>query len=99
MTTITWSIAQLDRNAVDGGVTVAHWRATAVDEDYSASAYGTVSFTPDPSAEGFVPYDSLTEADVLAWVWGSVDKDETEAALGAQIAAKKSPATLNGLPW
>jgi len=28
-----------------------------------------------------------------------VDKDETEAALGAQIAAKKSPATLNGLPW
>jgi hypothetical protein len=99
MTTITWSIAQLDRNAVDGGVTVAHWRATAVDEGYSASAYGTVSFTPDPSAEGFVPYDSLTEAEVLAWVWGSVDKDATEASLLQQIEAQKAPVTLTGTPW
>ena len=99
MTTITWSIAQLDRNAADGGVTVAHWRVAAADGDYVASSYGTVGFTPDASAPGFKPYDSLTEADVLAWVWGSVDKAETETSLEGQIAAKKAPATLNGLPW
>jgi hypothetical protein len=99
MTTITWSIAQLDRNAADGGVTVAHWRVTAVDGDHSASAYGTAGFTPDASAAGFKPYDTLTESDVLSWVWGSVDKAETESSLEGRIEAQKAPATLNGLPW
>ena len=95
----TWTIAQLERNTADGGVTVAHWRCTAVDGDHSASAYGTCSFTPDASADGFVPYENLTEADVLAWVHGSVDKDATEAALAAKIDAEKNPTTEAGLPW
>jgi len=95
----TWTIAQLERNTADGGVTVAHWRCTAVDGDHSASAYGTCGFTPDASAAGFVPYENLTEADVLAWVHGSVDKDATEAALTAKIDAEKNPTTEAGLPW
>jgi len=95
----TWTIANLERNTADGGVTVAHWRCTAVDGDHSASAYGTVGFTPDPTAEGFVPYENLTEADVLAWVHGSVDKDATEAALTSKIDAEKNPTTEAGLPW
>jgi hypothetical protein len=70
-----WTIAQLERNTADGGVVVAHWRATATDGDYSASSYGTAGFTPDPTAPDFVPFDNLTEADVLAWVYESVDKD------------------------
>ncbi len=36
--TYTWTIAQLERNTSDGGVTVAHWRVSAVDGDYTASA-------------------------------------------------------------
>ena len=95
----TWTIAQLERNTADGGVTVAHWRCTAVDGDHSASSYGTVGFTPDASADGFVPYENLTEADVLAWVHGSVDKDATEAALTAKIDAEKNPTTTTGTPW
>ena len=98
--TTTWSIGQLDRNAANGGVTVAHWRVEAVDGEYSASAYGTVGFTPDASATGFVPYANLTEAEVLAWVWASgVDKAAAEASLEAQIEAQKNPVTLNGVPW
>jgi hypothetical protein len=99
MTIITWRVAQLDRNAADGGVTVAHWRVTAVDGDHSASAYGTAGFTPDASAAGFVPYASLTEADVLAWVWTSVDKAAAEDSLLQQIEAQKAPVTLTGTPW
>jgi len=98
--TTTWSISQMDRNAANGGVTVAHWNVSAVDGDHAASAYGTVGFTPDASAPGFVPYADLTEAEVLAWVWASgVDKDAAEASLAQQIAAQKNPVTLNGLPW
>jgi hypothetical protein len=99
----TWTIANLEHNVADGGVIVAHWRVTAEEtvgeETYTASAYGTCGFTPDASAPDFVPYDELTEADVLAWVWSSMDKDATEAALTAKIEEQKAPATVSGLPW
>lgn len=94
-----WSIANTERNTADGGVTVAHWRVSAEDGDYTASAYGTVGFTPDASADGFIAFDSLTEANVLGWVHESVDKDETEAALAADIAGQKTPVTTDGVPW
>jgi hypothetical protein len=100
---MNWTIAQLERNTEDGGVTVAHWRVSAEEtvgeETYSASAYGTCGFTPDATADGFVAYDALTEADVLAWVWDSVDKDATEASLTAKIEADKNPVTTTGIPW
>ena len=97
--TMNWTISTLERELSDGGVIVAHWRCTASDGDYSASSYGTAGFTPDPESEDFVAYDDLTEADVLAWVWESVDKDATEAALQAKIDADKNPVTAAGVPW
>lgn len=99
MATFEWKVAQLERNLADGGVTICHWRAVASDGDYSASSYGTAGFTPDPESEDFTAYDDLTEADVLAWVWESVDKDATEAALQARIDADKAPTTGTGVPW
>ena len=95
----TWTIANLERNLSDGGVTVAHWRVTEVDGDYSASSYGTCGFTPDADDPSFVPYDNLTEADVLGWVWAEVDQATTEAALTADIEAQKNPVTADGMPW
>ena len=94
-----WTIAQLERNTSDGGVVVAHWRATLTDGDYSASSYGTCGFIPDPTAPDFVPFESLTEADVLAWVYESVDKDATEEFLASQIEDQKAPQTMAGTPW
>jgi hypothetical protein len=35
----------------------------------------------------------------LAWVWESVDKEATEAAVLAQIEAQKNPVTETGIPW
>ena len=95
----TWTIAQLERNTADGGVVTAHWRCEVVDGEYSASSYGTCGFSPDPSDPSYIPYESLTEADVLAWVYESVDKDATEAALAANIEDQKAPQTVAGTPW
>ena len=92
---VTWTISQLDRQTSDGFVTTAHWQAGATDGDYSASVYSTCSWTGEPT----VAYDSLTQADVLAWVWQSVDKEAVEAALEAQIAEQKAPKIARGLPW
>jgi len=101
--TFNWTIPTTEYNKADGGVFVAHYRVTAeetVGEDtYTASAYGTCGFTPDPSSPDFMPYDSLTESEVLGWVWGSIDKDETEARLADDIAGQKAPVTEAGVPW
>ena len=95
--TTTWTISQLDRNTANGFVTTAHWQATAVDGEHTASIYSTCSW-----ADGTVntPYADLTEATVLGWVWANgVDKAATETALAAQIALQKAPVTASGTPW
>lgn len=93
---ITWTVTQLDRKTSDGFVTTAHWTALAVDGDNSASIYATVSW---PEGTPTVPYDSLTQTQVLNWVWQSVDKEATEAALAAKIDELKNPPVSTGLPW
>jgi hypothetical protein len=94
---ITWNISTLDRKTANGFVTTAHWQATAVDGEHTASVYSTCSWADGTPT---IPYASLTEATVLGWIWANgVDKAATEAALTAQIAAKKAPATAHGVPW
>jgi hypothetical protein len=99
MTDYNWTIANCEHEVATGGITVAHWRCTAVDGDYTASAYGTCGFTPDASAPDFTPYDQVTENEVIVWVWGQVDKIQTEAALAAKIDADKNPTSASGTPW
>jgi len=103
----TWTIADLERSVADGGVTVAHWRVTETETvgegddavTYSASSYGTVSFTPDADADDFIDYDDLTEANVLSWVYENVNKEEIETSLANNIAEQKTPVTAGGVPW
>ena len=112
MATFTWTIATLEYDLqpsdMDGAVIVAHWRVNAEETTgegddavtYTASAYGTCSFNPDPEAPGYVPYADLTEAEVLGWCWTEgVDKDATEANLQANIDSQINPVTAAGVPW
>jgi hypothetical protein len=94
--TITWTIAQLDRQTSDGLVTTAHYTVNAVDGEHSAGSYGTVGFE---RGDTFIAYDSLTEAQVIAWVKDKLEVADIEAGLTAQIAAKKAPTTAVGVPW
>ena len=93
---ITYTIAQLDRQTSDGLVTTAHYTANAVDGEHTAGSYGTVGFERGTS---FTAYDSLTEAQVIAWVKDKLDVDAIEANLAAQIALQKAPVTATGVPW
>ena len=101
MTELNWTIAQLERQTETGGVITAHWRVDATDGDYSAGSYGSAGFTPDPEAPSFIPFEQLTEADVLNWLWAQegFDKDAIEDSLQSQIDAQKNPVTATGLPW
>jgi hypothetical protein len=95
--TTTWTISQLERKTADGFVTRAHWQATAVDGEHTASIYSTCLWV-----DGTVntPYSELTQETVLGWVWANgVDKQATEDALAANIALQKAPVTASGTPW
>lgn len=95
--TVTWTITQTDYITADGYITTAHWTATAIDGDYSASIYSTCSWQPGTPT---VPYDQVTQQEVLDWCWASgVDKTATEAALAQNIAMQKNPPVSQGLPW
>jgi hypothetical protein len=96
MATITWAIAQLDRQTSDGLVTTAHYTVNAVDGEYTAGSYGTVGFE---RGESFIAYESLTEAQVIAWVKDKLDVEAIETNLAAQIETKKNPVTATGTPW
>ncbi len=102
---VIWNISTLERNT-DNGVVVAHWRASdseVVGEDtHAGHSYGTVGFTPDASADGYVAYDSLTEENVIGWVKGSMGEEAVTAiedSIAAQIAESKAPAVVAGTPW
>jgi hypothetical protein len=93
----TWKITQTDYLTADGFISTAHWTATAVDGDYAASIYSTSSWAAGTPT---IPYASVTEAEVLDWVWANgVDKQATEDSLAANIALQKNPVTSTGVPW
>ena len=95
----TYNIVNLERQANTGGVTIAHWTLTATKEEHAANVYGTVSFTPDSEAEGFVPFDELTKEQVIDWVKSVLDTESLEAGLAKQIETLENPPVLSGLPW
>jgi hypothetical protein len=95
--TTTWTISTTNYEVSNGFITTAHWTATAVDGDYTASIYATCSWADGSPT---IPYSDVTEAEVLQWVWDSgVDKDATEAALAQNIELQKNPVTATGTPW
>ena len=105
--TYTWTIPTVENTIATGGIDIIHWRCGASETvgtgddavTHSASIYGTVGCTPNPDASDFIAYDSVTEANCIAWAQADVGKDDTEANLAAQIEVLKAPTTAAGVPW
>ena len=95
--TTTWIITQTNYETSNGFITQAHWTATAVDGNYTASIWSTCSWQAGTPT---IPYANVTMAEVLDWCYAAgVDKDATEAALAQQIELQKNPVTAAGVPW
>jgi len=88
----------MDRLTSDGFVVTVHYNVSATDGTYSANTYGTVGYQEQPG-ETYVPYDQLTEAQVVGWVQNSLGKDTVEASLQSQINAQINPVQESGVPW
>jgi len=92
-----WNISETNYETANGFITTAHWQCTAVDGEYTASIYSTCSWADGTPT---VPYNQVTQQEVLEWCWDSgVSKEATEAALAQNIALQKNPVTATGVPW
>jgi len=98
MTQFNWQVVQMDRLTSDNFVVTCHYTVSATDGTYTASTYGTTSYT-QVEGETYIPYADLTEDICVGWVQTSIDKDTTEANLQAQIDLLKNPVQESGVPW
>ena len=106
----TWSVSNMTRNEASGGVVTVYWSCVASDGTYSATEGGKLRCEPDASADDFVAYADLTEADVLGWVYtslieGEETADEAKERIEANRTGKvqgqidRASAQAEGMPW
>ena len=99
-TTITWNIAQLERETVDGYVYTAHYTVDAKDDTYSAGAYGSVGL--ERPEDELIPFADLTQEVVVGWVKEKLGEEavaNVENALQAQLDEQRNPTKAAGVPW
>ena len=92
---------------VENAVVQTYWTLTGTDENGNEGTFsGATPFTADPtdSSGPFIPFDQLTEQDVIAWISNVVEtthgyKDHINAQIEKQINEKISPITEPSLPW
>lgn len=96
-----WKINNLERRATDEGIVNVHWQCVGTFGEISKRRYGNISFTPNLSSPSFIPFDQLTENDVLSWVYNSSSnfKDVVENWIREEIDELLNPKIITGLPW
>lgn len=110
--TTTWTVQNMQRTDADGGVFLVYWNCTAANDSpiYTAVEGGKLRCDPDPTSPDYIPYDNLTEADVLGWVYASLAVDgetpeeaklRVEADRTAKVQAQidRANTTSSGVPW
>ncbi len=108
--TYTWAVTSLKKTtdgSVDNFVVQSTWTCTGTDEDGDSGVFNGATPFPldslDPAT--FIPYEDLTEADVIGWIQAVVVgayKEHVDAQINKQIALIKDPVVdvPNGeLPW
>lgn len=98
-----WTIENMKRQTETGLVVEVTYRVVAKSGALIADHRGKVTLTGDPTAEGFVPFNQLTEAQVVGWVKASVDVATIEAGVQSSFDAKVQKVAqrevVSGLPW
>lgn len=100
MATITWSIVDLEREVADGYVHIVNYRVDGTEAGFFAS-FTSKTFLVRPN-ENFVPFEDLTEAMVLDWIFTAIGAEAVEAierGIEAELQDQQFPRVAHGLPW
>ena len=97
--THNWSIINMERRTSDAIVEKVHWKLDSSDGDNTVTAHGTTNHTISTDDPDYIPYDQLTEVDVLAWVYAEVSQTDVEADNDTHLLELSNPTASHGLPW
>ena len=93
----------VEKEGLPNVINVIHWRyqATQVDGEktWFAETYGATS-VGQPNPQNFVPYEDVTEAEVISWLEAVLPVEAMQAGLEANIALQINPKEVTlPLPW
>ena len=107
MTNFSWSISALNCSAEKDGlpkvIHTIHWRyqaeKTEGEKTYFVDTYGASS-VGQPNPESFIPYEDITEAEIVSWLEATLPIEAMQAGLEAKIEEQINPTELTPpLPW
>jgi hypothetical protein len=86
-----------------GYVVTVNFNVSGTDGTYTAEIGGNIQFTPEQSEPGFIPYDQLTQDEVMGWINTATNNQENYYAnVQGQINSMITPPvvpTSQPLPW
>ena len=107
--TYTWKVTGLKVKNLsenkENAVVQTYWEKIGTDENGNEGKFsGATPFTPDPTDTSgpFVPFEELTEENVLTWIKSIVVSDyerHVNEKIKDQIDLKINPVTEPSLPW
>ena len=79
------------------------FNVSGTDGTYSAFVNGNIQFTPEQNQPDFVPYDQLTQDEVIGWINTATNNQENyyaniQGQINSMITPPVSP-TSQPLPW
>ena len=104
----TWEVTGLKTTTVantQNVVVQTYWKKIGTDEEGNEGVFnGATPFSANnmPPGTSFIPFQDLTEADVLSWIEAIVIDDYAEHVnnlIQKQIDEKKNPIIEPPLPW
>ena len=104
MTTFTTTITQMFTVPNPTGyVVTVNFNVSGTDGTYTANIDGNIQFTPEQGEAGFVPYDQLTQDEVMGWINTATNNQENyyanvQGQINSMITPPVSP-TSQPLPW
>jgi len=79
------------------------FKVEGTDGTHTAEIYGNIQFTPEQNEQGFIPYEQLTQNDVLGWINSATDNQANYYAnIDGQINSMVNPPvspSSQPLPW
>ena len=106
MRIITWSITEMLRDS-EGYVELVRWSCDGVDGENTARQFGHTEYKKQ-DGEDVIPFDTLTEEQVLSWVLSDLAhgdqtaqdvKEFIEGIVNHRLDNPKYIGLTSGLPW
>jgi hypothetical protein len=107
MTQFKFVISALNCSAEKDGlpkvIHTIHWRyqaeKTEGEKTYFVDTYGASS-VGQPNPENFIPYEDITEAEIVSWLEATLPIEAMQVGLEAKIEEQINPTELTPpLPW